>query len=164
MTELEYAERQMRAGAKALTKLYAEHQMRAGAKALTKLIAAAPLPASVENKRRPKYGNTPTTDADGIKHASRKQAKRYRDLGHLMKAGEILMLAREVRFRLPGGVEYVADHVTANQRALEVMAALIESGDLVVEDVKSEATRKDKAYRIKAKQMRECLGIAVREV
>lgn len=114
-------------------------------------------------KKRPKYGNTPTTDAAGVKHASKKQSRRYTELGHRMKAGEILMLGREIRFRLPGGVEYRADHVYANQRALEVLAGLVESGDLVVEDVKSEATRNDKAYKIKKKQMRECLGIQVKE-
>lgn len=147
---------------------------------LGKAIAAAPTPVgsveSAKNARarksldaakvaRPrKYGNVPTTDAQGVKHASKKQAARYRDLGLLMKSGEILMLAREVRFRLPGGVEYRADHVTATPRAIEVMASLVESGDLVVEDVKSEATRNDKLYKVKAKQMRECLGMEVREI
>lgn len=67
-------------------------------------------------------------------------------------------------FRLPGGIEYRCDHMTANQRAIEVMAALVESGDLICEDVKSEATRKDRTYINKAKQMKECLGFPVREV
>ncbi len=136
---------------------------------LRKAVDSAPRPLQVAvdqepKKRRQKYGNKVTTDADGTRHASKKQATRYRDLGLLLKSGEILMLAREVRFRLPGAVEYRADHVTATQRAIEVMAALVESGDLVIEDVKSEATRNDKVYKIKAKQMRECLGLPVREV
>ena len=129
--------------------------------------APRPLQAAVDQepkKRRQKYGNKVTTDAEGVKHASKKQATRYRDLGLLMKSGEILMLAREVRFRLPGGIEYRCDHMTANQRAIEVMAALVESGDLICEDVKSEATRKDRTYINKAKQMKECLGFPVREV
>ncbi|MCR4303705.1 MAG: DUF1064 domain-containing protein [Gallionella sp.] len=129
--------------------------------------APKPLQAAVDQepkKRRQKYGNKVTTDADDTKHASKKQATRYRDLGLLLKSGEILMLAREVRFRLPGGVEYRADHVFCNQRALMVIAELIKDGDMTVEDVKSEATRKDKVYKIKARQMRECLGIAVKEV
>ena len=129
--------------------------------------APRPLQAAVDQepkKRRQKYGNKVTTDAEGVKHASKKQATRYRDLGLLMKSGEILMLAREVRFRLPGGIEYRCDHMTANQRAIEVMAALVESGDLICEDVKSEATRKARTYINKAKQMKECLGFPVREV
>ena len=136
---------------------------------LRKAVESAPRPAQVAvdqepKKRCQKYGNKVTTDADGVKHASKKQAMRYRDLGLLMKSGEILMLAREVRFRLPGGIEYRCDHMTANQRAIEVMAALVESGDLICEDVKSEATRKDRTYINKAKQMKECLGFPVREV
>ena len=138
-------------------------------KELRKIMDSAPRPlqAAVDpepKKRRQKYGNKVTTDADGTKHASKKQATRYRDLGLLLKSGEILMLAREVRFRLPGGIEYRCDHLMANQRAIEVMASLVESGDLVVEDVKSTATRNDKVFKIKAKQMRECLGLPVREV
>lgn len=132
-----------------------------------KVIEVAPRPlhvAAPPAAKRQKYGNKVTTDADGTKHASKKQAARYRDLGLLLKSGEILMLAREVRFRLPGGIEYRADHMTANQRAIDVMTSLIESGDLVIEDVKSTATKADKVYRLKARQMRECLGIAVAEV
>lgn len=112
----------------------------------------------------PKFRNKPTTDADGTRHASKKQAKRYCDLGRLMKAGSIVMLAREVRFRLPGGIEYRADHVTATPRGLEVIASLIESGDVVVEDVKGAATAKEAVYRLKRTQMRECLGIEIKEV
>lgn len=131
-----------------------------------KAIEAAPRPLHVAAPaaKRQKYGNKVTTDADGTKHASKKQALRYRDLGLLMKSGEILMLAREVRFRLPGGIEYRADHVFCNQRALMVIAELIKDGDMTVEDVKSEATQKNRLYINKAKQMRECLGIAVKEV
>lgn len=141
-------------------------QLAAHTARIGKAVAAAPTPVGSVAKpaRARKYGNKPTTDAEGVKHASKKQAARYRDLGLLMKSGEILMLAREVRFRLPGGVEYRADHVTATPRAIEVMASLVESGDLVVEDVKSPATRNDKLYKVKAKQMRECLGLEVREI
>lgn len=148
---------------------WSAEQLGAHTAKLRKAVDSAPRPAQAAvdqepKKRRQKYGNKVTTDADGVKHASKKQAARYRDLGLLLKSGEILMLAREVRFRLPGGVEYRCDHLTANQRAIEVMASLVESGDLVVEDVKSTATRNDKVFKIKAKQMRECLGLPVREV
>lgn len=104
---------------------------------LRKAVESAPRPAQVAvdqkpKKRRQKYGNKVTTDAEGVKHASKKQATRYRDLGLLMKSGEIVMLAREVRFRLPGGVEYVADHVTLTQRALAVMIGH-ENGKVVMQ-------------------------------
>ena len=144
------------------------HTAKAGSAALQSAIDKAPrraqvaAPPSAQGKRQ-KYGNKPTTDQDGTKHASKKQAARYRDLGLLMKAGEIVMLAREVRFLLPGGIEYRADHVFANARALRVIAELIKDGDMTCEDVKSSATRQDKTYRIKAKQMENCLGIKVSE-
>ena len=136
---------------------------------LRKVVDSAPRPAQVAvdqepKKRRQKYGNKVTTDAEGVKHASKKQATRYRDLGLLTKSGEIVMLAREVRFRLPGGVEYVADHVMLTQRALAVIDVLVADGDMVIEDVKSEGTRKNAVYRLKKKQMRECLGLEVREI
>lgn len=114
-------------------------------------------------KKPRKYRNTPTTDANGVRHASKKQATRYRDLGLLMKSGELGMLAREVRFRLPGGVEYHADHVTATPRGIAELSKLIAAGDLVIEDVKSEATRKNPVYRLKRKQMMECLGLPIKE-
>lgn len=145
---------------------WSAEQLAAHTAKMKQTVDAAPRPLHVAQPaaKRQKYGNKVTTDADGVKHASKKQATRYRDLGLLLKSGEILMLAREVRFRLPGGVEYRADHLTATPRAIEVMAGLVASGDLVVEDVKSDATRNDKLYKVKAKQMRECLGLEVREI
>lgn len=136
---------------------------------LRKAVESAPRPMQVAvdqepKKRRQKYGNKVTTDADGIKHASKRQALRYRDLGLLMKSGEIMMLAREVRFRLPGGVEYVADHVTASPHAMQVIAELVKDGDMTIEDVKSTATQKNAVYRLKNKQVRACLGIEIKEV
>lgn len=161
-------------------------QLAAHTAKLRKAVESAPQPVSLARLRAPieaaknrqasamldavatakplKYRNTPTTDAQGVKHASKKQATRYRDLGLLMKSGAIEMLAREVRFRLPGGVEYVADHVTVTPRGMAELSKMIAHGDLTVEDVKSDATRKNPVYRLKAKQMRECLGIPVKEV
>ncbi len=118
-------------------------------------------PEQPKAPKRQKYGNTPTTDAEGIRHASKKQAARYRELGTMLKGGAISILAREVRFRLPGGIEYRADHVFMFDA--EILATLVNAGELVVEDVKSDATRKDKVYRLKKKQMKECLGIEIAE-
>lgn len=56
-------------------------------------------------------------------------------------------------FALPGGVKYIADFV-----------ALKNDGTYDVIDAKSEATRKDKVYRLKRKQMRNVLGIEIVEV
>ena len=59
----------------------------------------------------------------------------------------------QVPFLLPGGVKYIADFVV-----------LEKDGTYTVMDAKSEATRKDKTYRLKKRLMRECLGLEIVEV
>ena len=49
------------------------------------------------------------TELDGIKFASRKEAKRYRELRLLEKSGELLFFLRQVPFHLPANVKYVCD-------------------------------------------------------
>lgn len=148
---------------------WTDEQLAAHTAKLRKAVESAPRPLQVAvdqepKKRRQKYGNKVTTDADGTKHASKKQATRYRDLGLLLKSGEILMLAREVRFRLPSGAEYRMDHLALTPMGVKKLAEIVASGDAIAEDVKSVATKKDKVYRLKARLMRECVGIPVSEV
>lgn len=95
-----------------------------------------------------KYGNVPT-EVDGERLDSKREAKRYKELLLLYKAGEISKPARQVRFPLPGGVVYVADFVFVDKQR-----------GLVVEDAKGMRTPQ---YRDKAKQMRACWGIEVQE-
>jgi hypothetical protein len=103
-----------------------------------------PAPAS----RPSKYGATREGDFD-----SRREARRYRELRLLLRAGEVVWLARQVAFALPGETEYRADFVYRTA-----------GGELVVEDVKSPPTRTLPAYRIKVRQMQAIHGITVREV
>lgn len=109
-----------------------------------------PLPKAEKPK---KYRNHVVVDADGLRHDSKKEARRYRELGVLLRSGEIRWLARQVRFQLPGNTEYRCDFMYETR-----------TGKRVVEDVKSDATRKDKAYRIKVRQMKAIHGITVTEV
>ena len=106
-------------------------------------------PASVIHPKRSKYGNKPTT-VDGRTFDSKREADRYRELMTLLRAGEILGVFCQHPFRLPGGVVYRADFVVLNR-----------DGTFTVEDAKGVRT---KEYAIKARQMKACLGIAVREV
>ena len=99
-----------------------------------------------------KYGNQ-STEADGMKFASRHEAKTYEDLRLECLAGKHIGLGCQVAFYLPGGVKYVADFVT-----------LEADGTFTVYDAKSEATKMDKTYRLKKRQMKNCLGIKIREV
>ena len=105
--------------------------------------------------KRPKYGNRKVTVGD-ITFDSAKEAKRWGELQFMVKAGEIKNLDRQVRFPIiVNGMKvctYIADHVYD------------EMAGRVVEDVKSEFTRKDPVYRLKYKLMKACHGIDIREV
>lgn len=55
-----------------------------------------------------KYNAKPT-EADGIKFASKKEAKVFGELCLLQKSGDVLFFLRQVPLHLPGGVKYVCD-------------------------------------------------------
>lgn len=106
-------------------------------------------------KTRQKYGNRVTV-VDGERFDSRKEYDRYAALRLLEMAGEINGLQRQKPYELiVNGVKvcrYVPDFV------------YYEMGALIVEDVKSPATRKNAAYRLKKKLMQAIHGITIREV
>ena len=97
-------------------------------------------------------------DEDGLTFDSKKEAKRYKELRLLLKAGEIGYLARQVEFPLmiEGRklASYIADFTYTDAK----------TGEMIVEDVKSEVTRKLPVYRLKRKMMWLQKGIKVREV
>ena len=114
---------------------------------------------------RLKYRNKPT-EVDGIRFASKKEAKRYGELKLLERVGEIvdLELQPEFTFMLPNGKllragqlgrprKYIADF-----RYREVM----KQGrmDVVVEDCKGVRTE---LYKWKRDLMRDLNGIVIRE-
>lgn len=106
-----------------------------------------------------KYHNEKTRTSDGVEHDSKKEARRWMELQLLQKAGEIEGLERQVKFELIPKQDgersccYIADFVYIDTK----------TGKVVVEDVKSEATRKDKAYIIKRKLMLYLKGIKIHE-
>lgn len=55
-----------------------------------------------------KYKAKPTV-SDGIRFASKKEAKYYDDLKLRVKSGEVLLFLRQVPFHLPGSIRYVVD-------------------------------------------------------
>lgn len=114
-----------------------------------------------EKLRGKKYNNEPTEVAN-IRFDSKKEAERYNLLATMQKAGEIedLKLQRvftlQEQFKTPDGelvraIKYVADFT------------YIQDGKLIIEDVKSAATRKDKVYSLKKRMMAE-KGFKIREV
>ena len=103
--------------------------------------------------KRQKYGNRKVT-VDGMKFDSQHEADIY--FGTLLpswKCGTYKLLARQVPFDLPGGIRYIADFLTVSM-----------DGHVSVIDAKSEATRKNRVYINKKKQMRACWGIEILEV
>jgi hypothetical protein len=99
--------------------------------------------------KRSKYGNEKTV-VDGITFDSRREAGRYGELKMLLAAGQIRGFVRQQPFPLPGGKRYVADFVV-----------LENDGRYVVEDAKGFRTDE---YKSKRRQMKQYLGIEIREV
>lgn len=108
-------------------------------------------------EKKNKYHALKTT-VDDVTFDSKKEAKRYRELRLLLKEGKIAFLARQVYFAFHiqgetvGG--YVADFVYSESV----------SGKMMVEDVKSEVTRKLPVYRLKRRLMLAIHGIKIKEV
>lgn len=98
--------------------------------------------------RRHKYGAIPTV-VDGIRFASKREAKRYAELKLLEKAGEIKNLKRQVRYKLQLETVYVADFTYD----------WTHGGGSVVEDAKGFATRE---FKRKAKLMKQQHNVDVR--
>lgn len=125
-------------------------------------IPSANVKRAVAKKARSKYGNKKVV-MDGVSHASKKQGLRWVLLRQMEREGKIKNLRREVPYRLEVNghliCKYVADHV------YETFGDQIPGTWWpVVEDVKSEITRKNRAYRIKRKLMAAIHDIDILEV
>ncbi|WP_425266853.1 DUF1064 domain-containing protein [Caballeronia pedi] len=123
--------------------------------------AAAPMQAS---KKPPKYRNT-KCEHGGIKFDSEKERSRWFHLIQLQASGRIRDLRLQVPFVLTErkkrddgkwerASKYVADFVYFD----------VDAGKEVVEDVKSVATRKNRTYVQKRKQMLAVHNITIREI
>lgn len=118
-----------------------------------------------------KYKNKPTTRGK-VKFDSQKEARRYDELALMLKAGKIRGLKLQPQFTLqeaygtPEGdriraIRYVADF--SYERLTEPDSTGRRYWLLVVEDVKSEATRTAQ-YKIKRKMFCEKYGFGVTEI
>jgi hypothetical protein len=98
------------------------------------------------------------TEVDGIRFQSKREASRWSQLRLLQTAGKIALLRRQVPFRFyQEGKKVVTFWVDFQYLDLERGCCM------VVEDSKSDATRKLQAYRIKVRLM-AAHGITVNEV
>ena len=109
--------------------------------------------------------NAQKVEMDGMTFDSKKEHKRYIELKAMQQRGEIRDLQHHTKFELAPktklegekrakpALRYFADFTYYNTR-----------GEYIVEDVKSEATRKKDSYRNKKHLMKTVLNIDVREV
>lgn len=95
-----------------------------------------------------KYGNRKVV-SNGIKYDSKKEARRGNELRLLEKAGVISELKMQVPYLLIDTIHYKGKTYPKTQYYADF--EYLENGKLVVEDVKSEITKKDKTYRLKIK-------------
>jgi hypothetical protein len=90
------------------------------------------------------------TELDGIKFASKKEAKRYIELKMLKTSNEVLFYLRQVPFHLPGNVRYVCDFMV-----------FWSNGDITIEDVKG---MKTEMYAAKKKILESTYPIHITEI
>lgn len=135
---------------------YAEWQRRQGLSLKPRSVECRSVPAPEPEKtpeKRSKYGNR-RVEMDGMKFDSLHEARVYQELMLRVRAGELRCVLRQVPFDLPGGIRYFADFVTVRP-------------DMSIEgvyDAKSTATKQNRVYINKKKQMQACWGIEIREV
>lgn len=123
-----------------------------------------------------KYYNVKTRTSDGIVFDSTKEARRWEQLLLLQRAGKITSLQRQVRYELiPAQYETrerynkagkkLKDEVNLIERKCEYIADFVytdsETGETIVEDVKSVATMTPE-FIIKKKLMLAVHGIKIR--
>jgi len=120
-------------------------------------VPAKPSGASVADmdapRKRSKYGNR-KVEIDGKKFDSKHEAGAYIMLMQRVRAGELKCVLRQVPFDLPGGIRYIADFVTVRPD-MSIEAVI---------DAKSEATKKNRVYINKKKQIKEIYDIEIKEV
>lgn len=103
--------------------------------------------------KRSKYGNERVT-VDGMTFDSQHEADYYfSELLPRKQNGELKLLLRQVPFELPGGIKYICDFFTVDR-----------AGEVTVIDAKSEATRQNRVYINKKKQVKALYGLEIVEV
>lgn len=109
-------------------------------------------------KKPTKYRNIKTTEGD-----SRKEVGRLQELRWLQREGKIVHLASQVRYTLiPKQLKADGTHERAMTYTCD--AQYLQEGALVVEDTKSEATRKLPRYVAARKLMLQLFNIEIQEM
>ncbi len=139
---------------------WSDAQITASEKALGTKTEPAPYVVPVKPKKaakKPKYGNVKTADAHSLK-----ESRRMSTLRTMQTAGVISNLAFQVRYMLVPK-QQKADGSHERSMTYTCDAQYVENGKLVVEDTKSEVTRKLPRYIAARKLMLKLFGIEIRE-
>ena len=114
-------------------------------------------------KRPHKYGAKRTKVGD-LTFDSAREAKRWAELLLLQRAGKISQLERQVVYVLAPSVKLhgEARFKPALRYVADFRYYVPETGETIVEDVKSPATAKESAFRIKLHLMKSVHSINVR--
>lgn len=103
-------------------------------------------------RKKNKYGNV-KCELDGIMFDSKKERQRYAELLMMSKAGVIKELELQKSFTLQPAFRDKHGHKHQPIRYVADFVYIDEQGNQVIEDVKSEGTRKNQLYRLKKKMM-----------
>lgn len=109
--------------------------------------------------------NAQKVELDGMTFDSKKEHKRYIELKAMQQRGEIFGLEHHTKFELAPKTKLEGEkRVKPALRYFADFTYYIITGEYVVEDVKSAATRKLASYRNKKHLMKTVFNIDVREV
>ncbi|ENV64235.1 hypothetical protein F949_01624 [Acinetobacter junii NIPH 182] len=109
--------------------------------------------------------NAQKIELDGMTFDSKKEHKRYIELKAMQQRGEILGLEHHTKFELAPKTKLEGEkRAKPALRYFADFTYYMISGEYIVEDVKSAATRKLASYRNKKHLMKTVLNIDVREV
>lgn len=109
--------------------------------------------------------NAQKVELDGMTFDSKKEHKRYIELKAMQQRGEIFGLEHHTKFELAPKTKLEGEkRVKPALRYFADFTYYIITGEYIVEDVKSAATRKLASYRNKKHLMKTVFNIDVREV
>lgn len=124
-------------------------------------LCAKPVPDP--KKKTPKYNNI-KTEKDGLKFDSKKEQRRCTTLKAMERNGIIQDLKLQQAFVLAPKVKFSSESRAKPELRYVADFVYMCNGQQIVEDVKSEATRKKDTYRIKKHLMMSVHGIEITEV
>lgn len=109
--------------------------------------------------------NAQKIELDGMTFDSKKEHKRYIELKVMQQRGEIFGLEHHTKFELAPKTKLEGEkRIKPALRYFADFTYYMISGEYIVEDVKSAATRKLASYRNKKHLMKTVFNIDVREV